>query len=173
MELKFEKMGSTFSVPDVDKLPAESIAYLLNYGYQQSMQDCIAGAAKAVAVELADTAKKANKPLPSDAELAQATRDTVLGLLGKRHDAIVAGEVGIRQIGQRDPVLSLAREEIWTALRKPENADKAKAIRAMEKEARNAKITELATAHKAKHQARLEAEVKRRAEAGGEIEVEL
>jgi len=168
MELKFEKMGSTFSVPDVDKLPAESIAYLLNYGYQQSMQDCIAGAAKAVSVELHEGGKK-----PSEAELAQATRDTVLGLLGKRHDAIVAGEVGIRQIGQRDPVLSLAREEIWTALRKPENAEKAKAIRAMEKDARNAKITELATAHKAKHQERLEAEVKRRAEAGGEIEVEL
>lgn len=194
MELKFAKYGKdygftgSFVEPVTEEvvngavkslaihfgLAESSVPYLLQYGFAQSMQDCIAGAAKAVATDLAEQAKKAGKPMPTDAEITTATEAQIHGLLGKRWDSLISGDIVTRAPQQRDPILALAREEVWNALRRPENVDKAKAIRALEKEARNAKITELATQHKAKHNDRLAAEVERRKTASVDtVEIEL
>lgn len=194
MELKFAKYGKDYSFTGsfVEPVTEEvvngavkslaihfgvaesSIPYLLQYGFAQSMQDSIAGAAKAVATDLAEVAKKAGKSLPTDAEITAATEAQVHGLLGKRWDSLVSGDITTRAPQQRDPILALAREEVWNALRRPEHAAKAKAVRALEKEARNAKITSLAEQHKAKHLERLTAEVERRKTAAGEaVEIEI
>lgn len=194
MELKFAKFGKDYSfvgayTESLDEqtvlgatkalashlgIAEASVGYLLQYGFAQSMQDCIAGAAKAVAEDLAEEAKKKGLAEPSNDEIKTATEANVAGLLGKRWDALISGDMGNRAPQQRDPILALAREEVWNALRRPENAAAAKAIRAMEKESKSAKITQLATDHKAKHLARLEAEVKRRLEAGaGQVEIPI
>jgi hypothetical protein len=194
MELKFAKYGKDYSfVGSTNDVVTEevvngavkalsqhfgiaesSVPYLLQYGFSQSMQDSIAGAAKVVATDLAEQAKKAGKPMPTDAEITAATEEHVAGLLGKRWDSLVSGDIGTRVPTQRDPVLALAREEIWNILRRPENAEKAKAIRALDKEARNAKITKLAEDYKAKYNDKLVAEVARRKQNDtGEIDISI
>lgn len=194
MELKFAKYGKDYGFVGTTNeqvteevvngavkaiavhfgLAESSVPYLLQYGFAQSMQDCIAGAAKAVATDLAEQAKKAGKPMPTDAEITTATEAQIHGLLGKRWDSLISGDITTRAPQQRDPILALAREEVWNALRRPENAENAKAIRALDKEARNVKITEFATKHKAKHLDRLTAEVERRKSNQTEtVEIEL
>lgn len=159
MELNFEKNGDQYSVPKTEDLPAVSVAYLLNYGFQQSMQDCIAGVAKAVAVEFAEKAKKDGTQVDPSA-LADATKQAIAGQLGKRLDNILKGEVGIRTSVQRDPLMAIAREQVWIAIRAKE--DLHKAIKALEKDAKEAKIAELAKGHLDKNRDRIQAEYDRR-----------
>lgn len=172
MELKFEKLGKSFVVPDHTKLPEISQSYLVHYGFQQSMQDCIAGTAKEASADYAEQCKKAKKK-PNDVDMAAAVKTAIEAQLGKRLDAIVAGTVGIRSHAPRDPLMTIAREEIWVALRKPENEQKKKAIQALEKDARNDKLQELAKGHLEKNRARIEAEHQRRQGSVGEVEIVL
>lgn len=79
-KLTYTREGQEFSC-DVESLPPAALAYLLQYGWAQSLQDCIAGRAKLVRDEGGDE---------------EAVRQDLLGTLAKRADAIRAGEVGVR-----------------------------------------------------------------------------
>lgn len=90
---RFEKT-ETIEI-DFEKLPAASIAYLLNYGAKQSLSDAFAGA--------------------KDADEFQAK-------LGQRLDALLAGTMGVNRASPiRDPFeaecMKIARERIEEALR--------------------------------------------------------
>lgn len=114
MIVSFEKAGKVFAV-DVEKLPAESVAYLLQYGWNQSLQDCIAGRAKAVKDEYEEKCKKDGEEVDSD-ELAEAIKSDILGNLSKRFDAILAGNVGVRAGRPRDELRAIAQEMVKRAL---------------------------------------------------------
>lgn len=172
MELKFEKLGKVFVVADHVALPPVSQDYLVHYGFQQSMQDCIAGTAKEASADYVEQCKKAKKK-PNDVDMASAVKTAIEAQLGKRLDAIVQGTVGIRTHAPRDPLMTIAREEIWGALRQPANAEKKKAIQAMEKDARNEKLNQLSKDHLDKNRARIEAEHQRRQQSVGPVEITL
>lgn len=94
MELKYERHGQVFSV-DPESLKPETIAYLLQYGWAQSLQDSVAGRAKKVREE------SAAKEMDS-AEIDQAIQDDELGTMQKRMDAILSGVVRNGTRGPRD-----------------------------------------------------------------------
>ena len=94
-KLTYTREGQEFSC-DVESLPPAALAYLLQYGWAQSLQDCIAGRAKAVREEFAENAAKGLGVPLDEATIAAAVSADILGTLAKRADAIRAGEVGVR-----------------------------------------------------------------------------
>lgn len=89
---------------DVESLPAPALAYLLQYGWAQSLQDCIAGRAKVVRDEMAGQ---------GEAAIAAAVQADIAGTLAKRADAIKTGTVAKREgksTGHSKPFLGVARE---------------------------------------------------------------
>lgn len=155
----FEKEGNKFQV-DVEQLPAASVAYLIQYGFAQSMQDCIAGLAKAKRADLEATDDfKAGKLTPEN--IADEISLAILTQLEKRHKAIVEGTIGIRASAPRDELSSLAREQVRAALAK-------KGVK-VEKE----KLAELVAAHIEKNRDKLVAELERRKASQFDVELEL
>lgn len=109
--LSYERNGKTYST-EVETLPATAIAYLLQYGFSQSLQDSIAGRAKAVEQELRNPDPKPQGwvLLPDD-QITNAIASDIEGTLNKRLDAIVAGNVATRGPGTaRDPAAGIVRE---------------------------------------------------------------
>lgn len=109
--LSYERNGKTYTA-EVETLPAPAIAYLLQYGFAQSLQDSIAGRAKAVEQELRNPdPKPANWVLLPDDQIANAVASDIEGTLNKRLDAIIAGSVATRGPGvARDPSSGIVRE---------------------------------------------------------------
>lgn len=151
MQVKFEKEGVEFNV-DTATLPQVSIDYLLQYGFAQSMQDCIAGRAKAVRAETLEKNKNA-----SEDDIDLAILSDIEGRLGKRFDAIKAGSVGVS--APRDPVATLAREQVRAALKG----------RKVDAE----KLDSLVQAHVAKNRDALVAELARRKAAQVEVDLDI
>jgi hypothetical protein len=86
-----------------------SVAYLLQYGYDQSMQDSIAGRAKRLRDKTHEDAVKAGTTVDVD-QLDRDVEADIQGALGKRHDAIVSGTVGTRVGRTADPLAPVARD---------------------------------------------------------------
>ena len=158
-ELSYEREGTKF-VATVEQLPAASIAYLLQYGWAQSLQDTIAGLAKAKAQELHETDDYKSGKL-TDGNVADEVSLAILAQLEKRQAAILAGTIGVRVGTVRDPLAGLAREQVKTALAK-------KGIK-VEKE----KLAELVASHIAKNGEALRAELARRAADAVEVELDV
>lgn len=89
--LKYSRHGVEFTL-DPNTLPGEAIAYLLQYGFAQSLQDCVAGRAKKVRDE-----GGSEENVVSDE----------IGTMQKRLDAIIAGSVNSGTRGPRDPFGSM------------------------------------------------------------------
>lgn len=101
MKLQFAKVGESFdhefdltvdgNSVVIDGLNAKAVEYLLQYGWAQSLQDCIAGREKKVREEIL-----AKNPDASKEEIETAQAADLIGALGKRMDAILAGTVSTR-----------------------------------------------------------------------------
>lgn len=136
MQLSFQKLGTTFALDSIvdgtvvteDVLNGavkvlalhlgvveSSIEYLLQYGLSQSLQDCVAGRAKAVGDEYKAQCAKDGKA-PDDAELVALTTADLVGTMNKRLDAIKAGTVGARTT--RDQLYSIALEYVKAAAKR-------------------------------------------------------
>lgn len=97
MKLEFAKCGESFAAEFdltqdgssvvIDGLNAKTVEYLLAYGFNQSLQDSIAGRAKKVAEEEKDKTAE---------EIESAVNADLIGALGKRLDAILAGTIGMK-----------------------------------------------------------------------------
>src|SRR5262245_41071777 len=106
MKLSYVNGGKEYSV-ETDTLGPDSIAYLLMYGFRQSLQDSIAGRALKVRSEYAAKAKEAQ----DKGEFFDDSEDTVQaaiaadleGALTKRRDAVQAGTIKVGGSAQRDP----------------------------------------------------------------------
>jgi len=94
---------------------ANSVAYLIDYGYGKSMNDSVAGRAKAIESEMVEEAKKKGKAAPTKAAIEKAISDDFKARLGKRHDAIVAGTLSAG--GSRDGLKTLASEIVRERLK--------------------------------------------------------
>lgn len=98
MKATYSRNGKTYEV-DTETLKPDAIEYLLQYGFAQSLQDSIAGLAKRVEAENGDVDQ------------------AIDGQLNKRLDAIVAGTIGVRSIGEaRDPLKAVANGMVRKAL---------------------------------------------------------
>jgi hypothetical protein len=97
------------------KVAESSVAYLLQYGYDQSMQDSIAGRAKRLRDKANEDAAK-NGSVVDAAQLDTDVESDIMGALGKRHDAIVNGTVGTRVGRSADPLAEIAREIVGAQL---------------------------------------------------------
>lgn len=108
---------------DTATITPEGIAYLLQYGFSQSLQDCVAGRAKKVRDEYTkayETALAASErdgteePDPIDEDEVEAAVEADLqGAMGKRLDAIRDGSVAIRVHSgneAKDPTSGIVRE---------------------------------------------------------------
>jgi hypothetical protein len=134
--LSYARNGQTYEAV-VENLPPKAIEYLLQYGWAQSLQDSIAGREKKVKEEYIDQMRAkaveelGEKPATmSDEEYARLIDDSVLdymndgtmremqaqdlhGQLSKRMDAIIAGTIGTRAVGEpRDPLKAVAADMI-------------------------------------------------------------
>lgn len=164
--LSYERNGKTYSA-EVESLPAPAIAYLLQYGFAQSLQDSIAGRAKAVMEEMLPPVadRKPDFVAPAKEAIAAAILQDLDGQLNKRLDAIVAGTVATRGPGvARDPTSGIVRE-LLVAYAKAKGKKLPKAdsdeYKAMADKMRQVKADYIA------------AELARRAEIEGEINIEL
>jgi hypothetical protein len=131
--VSYTKLATEFSLV-VEELPPLAVQYLLQYGFAQSLQDSVAGRAKAVREELfqAESAKfqEAN-PKATEEEIeehldawGEANAETiadqvdlaVLAAMGKRMDAIKAGTVATRGAAEaKDPYAAIIREALVAA----------------------------------------------------------
>lgn len=151
MKVTFEKEGTVYSV-DTDTLPQASLDYLWQYGFAQSLQDCIAGRAKAVRAEREKAGDSAD-----DIELA--VMSDIEGKLAKRVDAIVAGTMGLPTT--RDPVATLAKEIVE------------RHVREMGKKVSKEKLAELVATYVEKSRPSLVAELERRKSAAPDIDLDI
>lgn len=162
--LTYERNGKTYQL-DEEALPETAISYLLQYGFAQSLQDSIAGRAKAVREEYEAAAKENNETV-NPADLARAIESDLDGQLSKRLDAIRTGSVGSRVGTPKDPFkamcLRVAREMLSAAL-KAANTKMPK-----DKE----KVAELVATLIERNRAKVETEAKRRMEASPEIDLD-
>lgn len=118
--ISFTRAGTTFELPiadesafndwlamgvDVIGVPANSIDYMLRYGFNQSLQDS--------AAQPKSAATKEDGATPDSIAAAE------IGAMGKRLDAIKSGNVAIRGGGGRvtDPVESIVRDLAETKLK--------------------------------------------------------
>jgi hypothetical protein len=90
-KLTYARDGAEYAV-EINTLSPEALAYLLQYGWAQSLQDSIAGRAKAVREEYAK-----NQPEAEEDEVLAAIKADVAGTLAKRMDAILSGTIGQSQ----------------------------------------------------------------------------
>lgn len=151
MKATFEKEGTIYAV-DTDKLPQASIEYLLQYGFAQSLQDCIAGRAKAVKAE--------REKAGDDADAIElAVLSDIDGKLNKRVDAIVAGTMGMPTA--RDPIATLAKEIVE------------RHVKAMNKKVTKEKLAELVATYVEKSRPALLAELNRRRTAATDIDLDI
>jgi hypothetical protein len=127
--LSYARNGQTYEAV-VENLPAKAIEYLLQYGWAQSLQDSIAGREKKVREEAINQLRaKAIEELGegtdealvddyvvenlSETALREAQSQDLHGQLSKRMDAIIAGTIGTRAIGEpRDPLKAVAADMI-------------------------------------------------------------
>lgn len=159
MKVTFEKFGQEFSV-EVESLPKESLEYLIQYGWNQSLQDCIAGRAKAVAEEYAKSLAKSGDQ-HDQSELIELTKSDLLGTIGKRFDAIKAGTVGVRVGQPRDELRAIAKEMV------------AAAVKAKKATVTKEKMAELVQNLLDTKRDAVQAEADRRKAAQGTVEVEI
>lgn len=183
--LVYERDNTRYEV-EVEKLPATAIAYLLQYGWAQSLQDSIAGRGKTVLEEIANShraalieAAKPNDPDPvliadqlteymqvNRADIAEQVRADIAGTLNKRADAIKSGTVGARVAQPRDAFESMCMKvagEMLLAALKAQNTKRPKPDA----------FTELAKKVRAKHAEKVEAEATRRIEAANTIGLDV
>jgi hypothetical protein len=97
------------------KVAESSVPYLLQYGYDQSMQDAIAGRAKRLRDKAQEDATKNGTAIDPD-ELDKSVEADIQGALGKKHDAIVNGTVGTRVGRSSDPLAPIARKIVMKQL---------------------------------------------------------
>jgi hypothetical protein len=93
------KFGDAFEVSS-DQINAKGLAYLLQYGVNQSMSDSIAGLEKKVRADIA----KYRKDIGEDAEAMnddEVVESVIDAKLAERWNAILEGTVGIRAGGTR------------------------------------------------------------------------
>lgn len=159
--LTYTRAGTEYAI-DETALSGESLKYLLQYGFSQSLQDSIAGLAKAKAEELRETDDYKNGVMTDedvDAEVALAIETK----LKERRQAILDGTIGQKAISTpRDPLMGIAREQVRAAV-------KAKGAKVTKE-----KLEELAKAHLEKNREAIAAEHKRRVEANTvEVEIEI
>jgi hypothetical protein len=108
MKVVFNKSGREYAT-ETDSLPEASRNYLMQYGWDQSLQDCIAGLAKA-------TTLARQKAGDSAAAVVIAVEKAIAEKLQKRMDSIKAGTMGLPVA--RDPIRTLAAEYVAKALKK-------------------------------------------------------
>lgn len=165
-KLSYERGGKTYEAEST-ALPETAIAYLLQYGFSQSLQDSIAGRAKAVAEEMLPPVmdRKPDFVVPTQAQIDAAVAADIDGQLGKRLDAIVAGTVATRGPGAaKDPTSGIVRELLvaWAKGKDKKlpkaDSDEYKALAAKMREAKADWI---------------KAELERRATVADEIDIEL
>jgi hypothetical protein len=165
MMLIYKKDDTVFSV-EAESLPAVSVAYLMQYGWAQSLQDSIAGAAKAKRSDLEATDAYKNGEMDDD-ELADEIDLFVLGKLEARAKAIREGTVGARVSEPRDPVTKLAREQVLAALKaKGKKVD-------LKTDDGKAIFEKLVAQHVEKSGDAIRAEVARRKAAEAPVEIDL
>lgn len=164
MNVTYEREGQTFETV-VENLPPKAVEYLLQYGWAQSLQDSIAGLAKAKRADLEETDDFKNGLLSEDDILAEIKAAT-LAKLSERAKAIVEGTIGAKVgTGKVDDITKLAREQVSAAL-------KAKGMKLdMKTDEGKAKFAELVENHKTKNGDKLRAEIERRK--GAEVEIEI
>lgn len=160
--------GETPFAVDPATLDDKAKAYLLQYGWAQSLQDSIAGAAKAKETELRATDQFKAMPEGEQAQfLADEIELHILGKLDARMKAIIDGTIGARVAQPRDEVTVLAREQIRAALAKAGKKIDVKT------EAGKAQFDKLVSDHITKSGDKLRAEIARRKEASVEVEIEI
>ena len=164
--LIYGRYDATFST-QVESLPAKALEYLLQYGWAQSLQDSIAGAEKTKRLELMETDQfKVMLEANREQFLADEVQLHILAKLEARMKSIMDGTIGARVGQPRDPITSLAREQIKGALAKAGKKIDTKT------EAGKAQFESLVAAHVAKNGDKLRAELARRAEAPVEIDLD-
>lgn len=167
--LKYERNGRVYEC-DPNKLPAESVAYLLQYGWAQSLQDCIAGRAKKVreeyAAQNAEAAAKGDQEADSS-EIEEAVESDLDGQLSKRMDSIIAGTMGQRESVSRDPFGSMCLRIAAEMLTKALKASKTKVERNSDK------WKELLAQVNEKYADQITTEAKRRLDSAATIEIEI
>lgn len=98
-------------------LKPETVKYLLQYGWAQSLQDSIAGREKKVRDEIAAQVAAGERDEPAGDEISKAVSDDLEGALGKRMDAILAGTVSQRSVGEpKDQLRAVANDMVRKAL---------------------------------------------------------
>lgn len=103
-------------VVSIAGLKPETIKYLLQYGWAQSLQDSIAGREKKVRDEIAAQNATGLAVLAEDEIEAQVAAD-IEGALGKRMDGILAGTVSSRAVGEpKDQLRAVANDMVRKAL---------------------------------------------------------
>lgn len=158
--LTYERNGRTYAC-DPNKLPAESIAYLLQYGWAQSLQDSIAGRAKKVKDECEADTEHPDRD-------AEAEIDADLdGTLSKRADAIMSGTMGQRESVSRDPFETMCNRVATEMLVKALRASKTTVKRDSDK------WKELHKQVRDKYADSIETEAARRLESTDSIEIEI
>lgn len=158
--LTYERNGKTYSV-DPSILPAASIAYLLQYGWAQSLQDSIAGRAKKVREEYEVKGE-------FDAEeISLAIDEDLDGQLSKRADSIIAGTMGQRESVSRDPFGTMCKRIAAEMLAKALKASKTVVKRDTDQWAK------LLDQVSEKYRDTIAAEAKRRLDSTATIEIEL
>ena len=163
-KLSYERNGKTYTIESGDVVGG--LDYLLQYGFSQSLQDSIAGRAKAVRDELT-TRPEGNTDwnMPDEATIEAAIAEDIDGMLQKRMNAILAGTVAVRgSAAPRDPAAGIVRELLvaW-AKAKGKKLPKADSDEYAQLAAKMREV-------KADH---IKAELARRAEAAADIEIDL
>jgi hypothetical protein len=101
----------------VNGLKIETVKYLLQYGWAQSLQDSIAGREKKVRDEFAAKVSAGEINEPAADEVNSAVAEDIEGQLGKRMDAILAGTVSTRSVGEpKDQLRAVANDMVRKAL---------------------------------------------------------
>lgn len=164
-KLSYERNGKVYAI-ESDAVQG-GLDYLLQYGFSQSLQDSIAGRAKAVRDELI-TRPEGNDGswvAPTEPEIEAAISADIDGMLQKRMNAILAGTVAVRgSAAPKDPTSGIVRELLvaW-AKAKGKKLPKADSD---DYTTLAAKMREIKADH-------IKAELARRAEAAADIEIDL
>lgn len=164
MKVQYTRDGVEYAL-ETGNLPETAISYLLQYGFAQSLQDSIAGRAKAVRDEMVEEGKKEGSEAPTEAEIVEAIKQDIAGTLAKRMDAISRGEVATRGEGvARDPAAGIIREILVASAKKA--GKKLPKADSDEYKAMVAKVREAKADY-------IKAELERRAAAADEIDIDL
>jgi hypothetical protein len=163
--LTYERNGRIYE-SDPNTLPAASLAYLLQYGWAQSLQDCIAGRAKKVREEM-DAQNVAGTHSWSDDEIAEAVEVDLDAMLAKRSAAIIQGTMGARESVARDPFETACNRIASEMLAAHLKANKVSLKRDSDK------WKELHAQVRVKYAEKIEAEAKRRLESADTISIDL